>query len=86
MIHYDENIIQLIQLYLVSDLSGEEKRLLETWLQQDPSHKELFDRVCMNGDVARDFEAFEKIDKDIAWKHVSGMGGIKPTAKSKGMH
>lgn len=86
MIHYDENIIQLIQLYLVSDLSGGEKRLLETWLQQDPSHKELFDRVCMNGDVARDFEAFEKIDKDIAWKHVSRMGGIKPTAKSKGMH
>lgn len=86
MIHYDENIIQLIELYLVDDLSGEEKRQLETWLQQDPSHKELFEHICMNGNVARDFESFEKIDKNMAWKHVAAKGGIKVVGKSRGLN
>ena len=34
MKHYDEYIIQLIQLYLVGDLSGEEKVKLEEWVMQ----------------------------------------------------
>ena len=42
MKHYDEYIIQLIQLYLVGDLSGEEKVKLEEWVSQDPSREKLF--------------------------------------------
>ena len=46
MKHYDEYIIQLIQLYLVGDLSGEEKVKLEEWVSQDPSHEKLFKEIC----------------------------------------
>lgn len=46
MKHYDEYIIQLIQLYLVGDLSGEEKVKLEEWVTQDPSREKLFKEIC----------------------------------------
>ena len=48
MKHYDEYIIQLIQLYLVGDLSGEEKVKLEEWVSQDPSHEKLFKEMGFN--------------------------------------
>ena len=47
MKHYDEYIIQLIQLYLVGDLSGEEKVKLEEWVSQDPSHEKLFKEIVL---------------------------------------
>ena len=47
MKHYDEYIIQLIQLYLVGDLCGEEKVKLEEWVSQDPSHEKLFKEIIL---------------------------------------
>ena len=46
MKHYDEYIIQLIQLYIVGDLSGEEKVKLDEWVSQEPSHEKLFKEIC----------------------------------------
>ena len=55
MKHYDEYIIQLIQLYLVGDLSGEEKVKLEEWVTQDPLREKLFKEICNEKSVASDF-------------------------------
>ena len=61
MKHYDEYIIQLIQLYLVGDLSGEEKVKLEEWVTQDPSREKLFKENCNEKSVASDFGIYEKV-------------------------
>ena len=75
--HYDENIIQLIQLYLVGDLSGEEKVKLEEWVSQDPSREKLFKEICNEKSVASDFGIYEKVNKDSAWEKVIVKGNIK---------
>lgn len=75
--HYDENIIQLIQLYLVGDLSGEEKVKLEEWVSQDPSREKLFKEICNEKSVASDFGIYEKVNKDSAWEKVILKGNIK---------
>ena len=75
--HYDEYIIQLIQLYLVGDLSGEEKVKLEEWVTQDPSREKLFKEICNEKSVASDFGIYEKVNKDSAWEKVILKGNIK---------
>ena len=77
MKHYDEYIIQLIQLYLVGDLSGEEKVKLEEWVTQDPSREKLFKEICNEKSVASDFGIYEKVNKDSAWEKVIVKGNIK---------
>ena len=77
MKHYDEYIIQLIQLYLVGDLSGEEKVKLEEWVSQDPSHEKLFKEICDEKSVAHDFGIYENVNKDSAWEKVILKGNIK---------
>ena len=77
MKHYDEYIIQLIQLYLVGDLSGEEKVKLEEWVTQDPSLEKLFKEICNEKSVASDFGIYEKVNKDSAWEKVILKGNIK---------
>ena len=74
MKHYDEYIIQLIQLYLVGDLSGEEK---VEWVSQDPSREKLFKEICNEKSVASDFGIYEKVNKDSAWEKVILKGNIK---------
>ena len=77
MKHYDEYIIQLIQLYLVGDLSGEEKVKLEEWVTQDPTREKLFKEICNEKSVASDFGIYEKVNKDSAWEKVILKGNIK---------
>ena len=77
MRHYDENIIQLIQLYLTGDLSEEGKAKLEDWIHGDPSHERLFDEICEERNVARDLEVYERVNKDSAWEKVVSRGNIK---------
>ena len=77
MKHYDDYIIQLIQLYLVGDLSGEEKVKLEEWVTQDPSREKLFKEICNEKSVASDFGIYEKVNKDSAWEKVILKGNIK---------
>ena len=77
MKHYDEYIIQLIQLYLVGDLSGEEKVKLEEWVSQDPSREKLFKEICDEKNVAHDFGIYENVNKNSAWEKVILKGNIK---------
>ena len=45
MKHYDEGIIQLIQLYLTGDLSEEEKIKLEEWIRRDIARERLLKEI-----------------------------------------
>lgn len=74
---YDENIVQLIQLYLTGDLSEEEKVKLEDWIRGDSSRKRLFDEICEERNVARDLEVYERVNKESAWEKVVCRGNIK---------
>ncbi len=83
MKHYDENIIQLIQLYLVGDLSEEEKVKLEEWVRRDPLHEKLFKEICSEKSVASNFGIYENVNKDLAWEKVVSKGNIKLGHKSR---
>ena len=74
---YDENIVQLIQLYLTGDLSEEEKVKLEDWIHGDSSRKRLFDEICEERNVARDLEVYERVNKESAWEKGVCRGNIK---------
>ena len=74
---YDENIVQLIQLYLTGDLSEEEKVKLEDWIRRDSSRKRLFDEICEERNVVRDLEVYERVNKESAWEKVVCRGNIK---------
>ena len=74
---YDENIVQLIQLYLTGDLSEEEKVKLEDWIHGDSSRKRLFDEICEERNVARDLEVYERVNKESAWETGVCRGNIK---------
>ena len=74
---YDENIVQLIQLYLTGDLSEEEKVKLEDWIHGDSSRKRLFDEICEERNVARDLEDYERVNKESAWEKVVCRWNIK---------
>lgn len=74
---YDENIVQLIQLYLTGDLSEEEKVKLEDWIRGDSSRKRLFDEICEERNVVRDLEVYERVNKESAWEKVVCRGNIK---------
>lgn len=74
---YDENIVQLIRLYLTGDLSEEEKVKLEDWIHGDSSRKRLFDEICEERNVARDLEVYERVNKESAWEKVVCRGNIK---------
>ena len=74
---YDENIVQLIQLYLTGDLSEEEKVKLEDWIRGDSSRKRLFDEICEERNVVRDLEVYERVNKESAGEKVVCRGNIK---------
>ena len=74
---YDENIVQLIQLYLTGDLSEEEKVKLEDWIRGDSSRKRLFDEICEERNVVRDLEVYERVNKESACEKVVCRGNIK---------
>ena len=74
---YDENIVQLIQLYLTGDLSEEEKVKLEDWIRGDSSRKRLFDEICEERNVVRDLEVYERVNKESAWEKVVWRGNIR---------
>ena len=80
---YDENIVQLIQLYLTGDLSEEEIVKLEDWIHGDSSRKRLFDEICEERNVARDLEVYERVNKESAWEKVVCRGNINVVLSSR---
>lgn len=77
MKHYDDDIIRLIQLYLVGDLSGEEKAKLEEWLHEEPSREKLLEEIRAERNVGQEFGVYENVNKDRAWESVARKGKIK---------
>ena len=77
MKHYDDNIIRLIQLYLVGGLSKEEEVKLEEWLRQDPSREKFMREIREGQNVGQNFSTFENVNKDLAWGSVVRKGRIE---------
>lgn len=77
MKHYDDNIIRLIQLYLVGGLSKEEEVKLEEWLRQDPSREKFMREIREGQNVGQNFSTFENVNKDLAWGSVVRKGKIE---------
>ena len=77
MKHYDEGIIQLIQLYLTGDLSEEEKIKLEEWIRRDIARERLLKEICEEGNIARDLDVYGRVDERVAWEKVVWRGNIR---------
>lgn len=83
MRHYDENIIQLIQLYLVGDLPDGKKVELEEWLREDPLHEKLFNEIREDKNIAGEFGIYENVNQVQAWEEVIRRGKIRGAGKSR---
>lgn len=77
MKHYDDDIIRLIQLYLVGDLSKEEEEKLEAWLHQDSARETLLEEMRAEQNVGQGFKIYENVNKDRAWERVARKGKIR---------
>ena len=83
MKHYDEGIIQLIQLYLTGDLSEEEKIKLEEWIRRDIARERLLKEICEEGNIARDLDVYGRVDERVAWEKVVWRGNIRSRYSSR---
>lgn len=58
----------LIGKYITGKESREEFGQLQAWLQEDPEHQKLFNRVKDEKKIASTIKEFDAYDKDQAWK------------------
>lgn len=86
MKHYDDNIIQIIQLYLTGELTDEEKEKLEEWIKQDPSRAIWFENLRAERAVSRDLPVYEKINTARAWDNVARRGHIQGKTTHRRFH
>lgn len=81
MKHYDEKIIEYIQLYLLGVLPEEKVMELEEWIKRDCAHQDFFDDICRNQDIGNGYEKYAKINRNKAWKIIASKSNIKETGK-----
>lgn len=43
---YSDRIVRLLQLYLLGDITEEERQELEDWCEEAPRNRKLFEQIC----------------------------------------
>lgn len=79
MAPYDEEITNLLQLYLSQGLTEQQKHLLEKRLQENPAYWQLFEEICQESAIGNNFARFENINDKKAWKKISRKLHFQPT-------
>lgn len=83
MKHYDDNIIRLIQLYLVRGLSKEEEIRLEEWLREEPLREKFLQEIREEQNVGDNFSIYENVNRELAWESVVHKGKIEVSKSSR---
>ena len=58
---YSDRIVRLLQLYLLGDITEEERQELEDWCEETPRNRKLFEQICQEDLFSKERYVYEKI-------------------------
>lgn len=58
---YSDRIVRLLQLYLLEDITEEERQELEDWCEEAPRNRKLFEQICQEDLFSKERYVYEKI-------------------------
>ena len=58
---YSDRIVRLLQLYLLGDITEEERQELEDWCEEVPRNRKLFEQICQEDLFSKERYVYEKI-------------------------
>ena len=59
--HCPDRIVHLLQLYLLGDITKEERQELEDWCEEAPRNRKLFEQICQEDLFSKERYVYEKI-------------------------
>ena len=59
---YSDRIVRLLQLYLLGDITEEERQELEDWCKETPQNRNLFEQICQEDLFSKERSVYENID------------------------
>ena len=59
---YPDRIVHLLQLYLLGDITKEERQELEVWCEEKVRNRQLFEQICQEDLFSKERFVYEKID------------------------
>jgi len=71
------NLGKLIAKHVRDELTLEEKKELEQWLQSDARNQKLFRKLTNEASINPELEIFSATDKDRAWQNITKKTGYK---------
>ena len=76
---YSDRIVRLLQLYLLGDITEEERQELEDWCKETPQNRNLFEQICQEDLFSKERSVYEKIDdKKALYAFEKRVGKVSP--------
>jgi len=79
------NLGKLIAKHVRDELTLEEKKELEQWLQSDARNQKLFRKLTNEASINPELEIFSATDKDRAWQNITKKTGYKKVESKKNL-
>lgn len=64
---YSDRIVRLLQLYLLGDITEEERQELEDWCEEAPRNRKLFEQICQEDLFSKERYVYEKVNDTKAF-------------------
>ena len=59
---YSDRIVRLLQLYLLGDITEEERQELEDWCEEAPRNRKLFEQICQEDLFSKERYVYELVE------------------------
>ena len=77
--HCPDRIVHLLQLYLLGDITKEERQELEKWSEEKARNRRFFEQVCQEDLFSKERVVYEKIDdKKALYAFEKRVGKVSP--------
>ena len=77
--HCPDRIVHLLQLYLLGDITKEERQELEKWSEEKARNRRFFEQVCQEDLFSKERVVYEKIDdKKALYAFEKRVGKVPP--------
>ena len=64
---YSDRIVRLLQLYLLGDITEEERQELEDWCEETPRNRKLFEQICQEDLFSKERSVYENVNDTKAF-------------------
>ena len=59
---YSDRIVRLLQLYLLGNMTEEERQELESWCEDAPRNRKLFEQICQEDLFSKEHAVYKEIN------------------------